>query len=68
MQFFNKKIQSIYKYLYIHDNQTILLKDMERDLNITRKTIAKHIKWLEKRGLIKKNGKHYNILPLNTDD
>ena len=62
MTFFNKKLEQIYKYIYIHDDQTILLQDMAMDLNICRITCRKYIKWLERRGLIKKTGKHFKIM------
>ncbi len=63
MIFFNKNIEKIYKYIYIHDNQTILIKDICRETNISKATVIKHIKWLIKRELIKKDGKHFSILP-----
>lgn len=63
MRFVNKYIDRIYKYLYIHDGQTILQKDIASDLQIDKKTIRKYIKWLVRREYIKKDGKKISILP-----
>lgn len=63
MHFVNKFANKIYKYIYIHDGETLLLKDMEVELGICRKTIAKYIKWLDRRGYIKKTGKRFTIIP-----
>jgi len=63
MRFVNKYIDKIYKYLYIHDGETLLMKDMERELNITVKTIRKYLRWLVRREYIKKDGKKISILP-----
>lgn len=64
MNFRNKYIQRIYNYIYIHDDETILLKDMSDDTRFCQKTCRKYIKWLEKRELIKKDGKHFKIIPV----
>lgn len=63
MRFRNKIIDKIYKYIYINDGQLFIQTEMEKDLGINRKTIAKYLKWLEKRELIKKVGKRIFILP-----
>lgn len=63
MKFLNKYIDKIYKYIYINDGQIFILTEMEKEIGITRKTIAKYLKWLERRELIKKNGKRIFILP-----
>lgn len=62
--FRNKFIQKIYKYLYIHDEQTLLIKDIARDTGLTRPTVIKYIRWLERRELIKKTGKFFKIIPV----
>lgn len=64
VNFRNKYIAKIYKYIYIHDDETILIKDMSREIGICQNTIRKYIKWLEKRELIKKTGKHFKIVPV----
>ena len=63
MRFVNKYIDRIYKYLYIHDGETILQKDIASDLQIDKKTIRKYLKWLVRREYIKKDGKKISILP-----
>lgn len=63
MRFVNKMIEKIYKYIYRNDGQTILLKDMATELYISRPTINKYIRWLERREIIKKDGKKFSILP-----
>ncbi len=63
MKFVNRFADKIYKYIYIHDQETILLKNICRDLNICEPTVRKYIRWLEKRGYIKKDGKYFEILP-----
>lgn len=63
MKFFNRYLDKIYKYIYIHDEQTILIQDMVRDLEISKSTIYKYLRWLEKRELIEKKRKYFRILP-----
>ena len=63
MRFFNKNLERIYRYIFIHDDETILIKDMASELNICRQTCSKFVKWLIKRELIKKSGKHFKIIP-----
>lgn len=63
MRFRNKFIERVYRYIYIHDDETILLKDIAEETKMTRKTVSKHVKWLIRRELIKKDGKHFKILP-----
>lgn len=64
MTFLNKYIEKIYKYIYIHDGQFLLIKEMSKDLQITEPTIRKYIRWLERRELIKKTGKKFEIIPI----
>ncbi len=64
MQFFNEYLDKIYKYIYIHDDQTILLKDLAAETGISRPTLIKYLRWLERRELIKKTGKHFKIIPV----
>lgn len=63
MKFLNKFIEKIYRYIYIHDGETILLKDICAATRISEPTVRKYIRWLERRELIKKTGKHFEILP-----
>lgn len=63
MRFVNKFADRVYKYLYRHDNETLLLKNIARDTDMSIKTCRKYINWLVRRGYIKKDGKHYEILP-----
>lgn len=63
MKFVNKYADKIYKYIYIHDGQTLLRKDIARDVGFTEKTVLKYINWLIRRGYIKKTGKHFEIIP-----
>lgn len=64
INFRNKYIAKIYKYLYIHDDETILIKDICEETGFCKHTVIKYIRWLETRELIKKSGKHFKILPL----
>lgn len=63
MHFFNKSLAKIYKYIYIHDDETILIQDICNATALSKPTVHKYIKWLLRRKLIKKDGKHFNILP-----
>lgn len=62
MRFFNVYLDKIYNYLRQHDGQTVLMKDIARDLNTTRVTVRKYVRWLERRELIKKTGKRFEIV------
>lgn len=64
VNFRNPYIQKIYKYIFLHDEQTLLIKDIARETGLTRPTVIKYIRWLEKRGLIKKTGKFFKIIPV----
>lgn len=64
MTFFNKNLAKIYKYIQFHDDETILIKDICRATGISKPTVIKFVRWLERRELIKKNGKHFKILPV----
>lgn len=63
MRFINKKLDAIYKYIFIHDGDIYCQLEMEKDLNITRKTIRKYVNYLIKREYIKKDGRRLHILP-----
>ena len=63
INFFNRRLEKIYKYIYIHNGETILIKDIAQATAITEKTVRKWIKWLIARELIKKDGKKFSILP-----
>lgn len=62
MNFSNRFVQKIYRYLFINDDQTILIKDICKATNISKPTVIKYIKWLELREIIRKDGKHFKIL------
>ncbi len=64
VNFRNKYINTIYKYIYFHDGETLLLKDIVRDTRLSSPTVIKYIRWLQERELIKKTGKHFQILPV----
>lgn len=64
VNFRNPYIHKIYKYIFLHDEQTLLIKDIARETGLTRPTVIKYIRWLEKRGLIKKTGKFFKIIPV----
>lgn len=57
MKFFNKKLERLYKYLYIHDGQTILMQDLVEEIKVSAPTVRRFLKWLEERELIKRVGK-----------
>ena len=53
MKFFNKRLERLYRYIYIHDGQTILIQDMVKETQISAPTVRKLLKWLEERELIR---------------
>ena len=57
MKFFNKRLERLYRYIYIHDGQTILIQDMVKETQISAPTVRKLLKWLEERELIKRTAK-----------
>lgn len=63
MRFFNGNIEKIYQYIYVHDGETILIKDIVAETGISTPTVIKWVRWLERRELIQKNGKKFKILP-----
>ena len=65
MRFKNWRVGKIYKYLYLHDDQTVLIKDICEATRLSKPTVIKYVRWLEKLGLIKKSGKHFEVLPLD---
>lgn len=64
VNFRNKYIEKIYKYIYIRDGQTILMKDIEKGTGLSCPTVIKYVRWLERRELIKKTGKFFEIIPV----
>lgn len=64
MTFFNRFITKIYNYIYFHRGETLLIKDIVADTGISKPTVIKYIKWLQRRDLIKKTGKKFDILPI----
>ncbi len=57
MRFFNKKLERLYRYLYIHDQQIILMQEVVEEIQVSAPTVRKLLKWLEERELIKRIGK-----------
>lgn len=53
----NPNIYRIYKYIKLNDGQNILAKDIEAELQLSAPTVRKHLRWLLRRELIKRNGK-----------
>lgn len=64
MNFMNSRLDKLYKYIYIHDDQTLLLQNIAAEINISRPTLNKYLKWLERRELIHRDGKHFKIIPI----
>lgn len=63
MRFLNKKLNAIYKYLYIHDGDIYCQSEIAKDLGFTRTTVRKYVKYLIRREYIKKDGRRIHILP-----
>lgn len=59
----HKFLRNIYKYIYIHSNETILIKDICKYTGYSKPTVIKYVKWLQERDIIKKTGKHFEALP-----
>lgn len=57
IQFFKRILREIYNYIKFHDGETILVKDICKELQTTRPTVKKYLDWLEKRELIGRHGK-----------
>lgn len=60
----HKFLRNIYKYIYIHSGQTILIKDICEATGYSKPTVIKYIRWLMERDIIKKSGKHFEVSPL----
>lgn len=54
--------QSVFKYLLLHDGETILQKNICRDTGVSPKTVRKDLKYFEKREIIHRDGKDISIL------
>lgn len=61
MNFVNKYADKVFKYIYRHDGETILIKDIIEETGLAKGTVHKYIKWLLRRNLIIKNGKKISI-------
>ena len=59
----NKYAHKIYHYIYCNDGQTILIKDIISETQISKPTVHKYLKWLERRNLIRRAGKRFYIIP-----
>lgn len=58
----NLIVQRIYKHIKLNEGQTLLRQDIAEELNLSLPTVRKHIRWLEKRRLIKINGKKISLI------
>lgn len=54
--------KGVYTYIKEHNGQTILLRDIMEELNITYPTIRDRVKKLIKMGRIEKNGRKFKIV------
>lgn len=61
MEFRNRILRRIYKYIYIHDGQTILIKDIAAETGYCRQTISKYLKWMERREILTRYGKKFEL-------
>lgn len=59
MNFKNKFVDKIYKYIYRHSGETILVKDIIDDTGFARATVHKYLNWLIRRDYVIKNGKKF---------
>lgn len=53
---------SVYRYIKEHDGQTILLRDIMEELNITYPTVRDRIKKLIQMKKIQKTGRKFKII------
>lgn len=58
----HKFLRNIYKYIYIHNKETILIKDICKGTGYTKPTVIKYVKWLEEREIIRRDGKYFEVL------
>lgn len=56
------RLRMIYSYLRFHDDETILMKDIQEATAMSDKTVKKYIQWLISHEVIEKDGKHFKIL------
>lgn len=54
--------RAVYMYIKEHNGQTILLRDIMEELNITYPTVRDRIRKLIKLGKIQKNGRKFKII------
>lgn len=59
--FRNKYAQKIYRYIYLHDGETLLIKDIAAELQLAKGTIYKYLKYLSRREVIRRDGKKFFI-------
>lgn len=52
----------IYRYIKEHDGNTILLKDIMEEFNLTYPTVRNRIKRLIGMGKIKRNGRKFEVV------
>lgn len=57
MIFPNAYIRKIYKYIQLHDGETILMQDLSTAIGASQPTTRKYLRWLIRRELVIKNGK-----------
>lgn len=61
MTFRNKFVDKIYKYIYRHSGETILIKDIIEETGLSKATVHKYLKWLIRRQYVIKNGKKFTV-------
>lgn len=63
MRFLNKYLDRIYRYLYKHDQETVLIKDICKATGFSKTTVIKYVRRLERLGLISRDLKYFRIIP-----
>ena len=63
IKFPNLYTQIIYDYLEKHDDELILMKNLQEKYHISQPTIRKYIRWLEKNHYIIRNKRHFQVIP-----
>ena len=61
VNFKNVYRNAIYNYIRVNSGENILQKDIEEAIHICRRTVQRHLHWLEKRNYIRREGKRIYI-------
>lgn len=62
MHFPKAHINAVFRYLKLHDGETLLVKNIARDIGCGTWTVSRDLKWLQKRGIIRREGKNIWII------